>query len=357
MIRRVDQALAGMYAGDAITHDALAMRAALRGAGYRSDIYCDPAHLGPEMRGEAIDFHAHDGGPDDAVIYHCAIASPLNGWYTGLRSRRLIRYHNITPAEHFHGFDNRLATQLAQGRRMLPALAPITELAICDSAFNAAELDEAGFPRTAVLPIVLDFEAFDQPPDAARLAALRADSRRKVLFVGRVVPNKRQEDLIKVHALRLRAGRTPSVLHIVGSYGGAPRYIEHLVALARHLRVADSVHFTGLVSHAELLAHFHGCDLFLCLSEHEGFCVPLVEAMHHRLPIIAYAAGAVPETLGDGGLLVARKHLPAIAELVDIALSDQTLRRRLAEQQAARLRAFAPERVEREFLELIRSLA
>jgi glycosyltransferase involved in cell wall biosynthesis len=352
---RIDQALAGMHAGDAITHDALAMRNALRRAGFASDIFCDPIHLSPEMSGEARDFRRYDGAPRDLVLYHYSIASPLTDWYGGLRSRRLMRYHNITPAEHLRGFNDRMAIQLAMGRQTLPRLAPLTELALCDSTFNAEELDAAGF-RTAVLPIVIDFSAFDQPPDAPRLAELRRDPRRKILFVGRIVPNKRQEDLLKIMAIRRHAGREESLLMIVGSWGGAHRYYDHLMALTAHLGLLDCVRFGGHVSHAELLAHFHAADLFLCLSEHEGFCVPLVEAMHHRLPIIAHAAGAVPETLGDAGLLVRRKHLPAIAELVDLVLRDDALRARIRERQVERVRAFDPSRVERRFVEIVDSL-
>ncbi|MBN1476402.1 glycosyltransferase family 4 protein [Candidatus Sumerlaeota bacterium] len=352
---RVDQALAGMHAGDAITHDALAMRAALRRAGHESDILCDLTHLGPEMRGEARDFRTHRVSERDLVIYHCAIASPLTEWYLGLRCRRLMRYHNITPAEHFLGFNDRTAAQLAQGRRTLPRLAVVTDLALCDSAYNATELDAVGFARTEVLPIVIDFASFDEAPDGARLSALRGDPRPKILFVGRVVPNKRQEDLIKVQAIRQHAARRDSLLFLVGSYGGAQRYLEHLVALRRRLRVEDTVHFTGLIPQADLLAFFRAADLFLCLSEHEGFCVPLIEAMHHRIPIIAFAAGAVPETLGDAGILVREKHLPAIAEMVDIALTDESLRSRIRARQAKRILAFAPERVERRFLEIVES--
>jgi glycosyltransferase involved in cell wall biosynthesis len=267
-----------------------------------------------------------------------------------------MRYHNITPAEHFIGFNDRTAAQLAAGRRMLPRLAEATELAICDSAYNAAELDALGFARTEVLPIVIDFKQFDRAPDPARMEMLQGDIRKKILFVGRVVPNKRQEDLIKLQAILRQAGRVDTALYLVGSYGGALRYVEHLVALVRHFELQDCVHFTGLVSHGELLAHFRTADLFVCLSEHEGFCVPLIEAMHHRIPIIAHAAGAVPETLGNGGLLTRSKHLPALAELVEITLRDESLRASMRDHQIERIRAFTPEHVEHAFLSLIDSL-
>jgi glycosyltransferase involved in cell wall biosynthesis len=345
-----------MHAGDAITHDALAMRAALRRMGFASDILCDPAHLAPEMRGEARDFREHACSAQDLVIYHCAIASPLTEWYLSLRARRLLRYHNITPPEHFAGYSERIAAQLTQGRLLLPRLAEVTELALCDSAYNAAELDAVEFRRTEVLPIVMDFTALDAAASESALADLRSDPRPKILFVGRVVPNKRQEDLLRVLAIRLRAGRREARLSLVGSYGGTLRYVQHLLALVRHLNLEESVHFAGLVSHAELLAHYRAADLFLCLSEHEGFCVPLVEAMHHRIPIIAFAAGAVPETLGDAGLLVRHKNLPAIAELVDVALTDRALRETLRARCAERVRAFAPDAVESKFLEIVGTL-
>jgi len=350
---RIDQALAGMHDGDAITHDALAMRMLLRSLGFQSDIYADPAHIGPEMRSEAIDFRRHEAQSDSIVIYHCAIDSPLTSWYRALTCRRVMRYHNITPAEHFVGFNERTAAQLAQGRRMLPSLAEPTELAICDSAYNASELDAMGFRHTEVLPIVIDFASFDERPDPKRLRELAEAKGKRILFVGRIAPNKRQCDLIRLQALRRRVSRVPAQLYLVGSFGGAPRYMDHLMALRRHLGVEDIVHFTGMVSHADLLAFFKTADLFVCLSEHEGFCVPLVEAMHFGIPIIAHAAGAVPETLGDSGILVQQKTLPALAELVDVALTDEDLRERTVAKQRARLAAFEPERVKRRFLELL----
>lgn len=353
MTPRVDQALAGMHAGDAISHDALAIRAALRRAGFASEIFCDPAHLGPEVRAQAWDFRAWSGGPEDLVIYHHAIASPLVDWFLRLPARRLLRYHNITPAHHLRGVNDTLADQLAQGRAALPRLARVSELAICDSSFNAAELDQLGCPRTAVVPIVIDFGSLGEKPDTATLAALRQDPRRKILFVGRIVPNKRQDDLLRLHALRRALGHAPALLLLVGSWGSTQRYHAHLTMLAEALGLRDSVRFAGHVSNPALLAHYQAADLFVCLSEHEGFCVPLVEAMHHRVPIVALAAGAVPETLGGGGLLVRDRHLPAIAEIVDVALRDETLRAQIRERQAERLRAFEPARVEGQFLALV----
>ncbi len=353
---RIDQAVAGMHGGDAITRDALAIRDALRRAGFESEIFCNVIHRADDMRREGRDPRDHRGGPDDLMIYHFSIASPLTDWFLGLRCRRLVRYHNITPAEHWVGVDDRVALQLRQGRMTLPRLAEVSELAICVSEFNAADLRSAGFERTAVVPIGVDVKQFDRPADAAVLGALRADPRPKILFVGRVVPNKCQEDLVKVMAIHHRVGRREALLNIVGSWGGAPRYHGHLEALVNHLELHDCVRFAGLVSAAALTAHFQAADLFVCLSEHEGFCVPLIEAMHHGIPIIAHASSAVPDTLGDAGILVRDKHLPAIAELIEQVLGDEDLRRGLRERGAARVRAFQPEVVERQFMEVIRPL-
>jgi glycosyltransferase involved in cell wall biosynthesis len=345
-----------MHHGDAITHDAMAIRNALRRAGYASDIFCNPEHLHPGMRREAKDFQTYGGGPSDVMIYHCSIATPLTDWYIGLKARRFLRYHNITPAEHFRGVEDRLAIQLAQGRMELPRIAEATEHAICVSSFNAEDFHAIGFERTSVLPIVMDTAAFDEPPDQALLARLREDHRKKILFVGRIVPNKCPDDLLRVMAVIQRAGRVEAALHVVGSPGSALHYHHRVVAMRDHLELEECAHFAGHVSQAELLAHFHAADLFLCLSEHEGFCVPLIEAMHHGIPIVAHAAGAIPETLGDAGLLVGRKHPPAIAELVEVALTDEALRARLRERGMSRVAAFSPEVVERRFMELVKAL-
>jgi glycosyltransferase involved in cell wall biosynthesis len=233
-------------------------------------------------------------------------------------------YHNITPADWFLGFHPHLAGLCHHGRRELAAFAPRTELGLADSEFNRRELETAGYRRTAVLPIVLDLDGYRRPvsPVARRLYD---DGRVNVLFVGRIIPNKRIEDLVGVFALYQRHVEPRSRLLLVGDYRGHERYYDRLQERVRRLG-ADEVVFTGHVDDDDLRAYYAAGDVFLCLSEHEGYCVPLLEAMAFGLPVIAYDAGAVAETLRGGGILLQEKRPEVVAELVGRVVQDQALR-------------------------------
>ena len=195
----------------------------------------------------------------------------------------MVIYHNITPAHFFLGFHPHLAGLCHHGRRELAAFAARTELALGDSEFNRQELEQAGFARTAVLPIVLDLSLYERPPSPV-VRRLYDDGRTNVLFVGRIIPNKKIDDLVRSFAVFQKWVKPHSRLLLVGDHRGFERYFDRLQELVRELRV-DEVVFTGQVDDDELYAYYRLADVFLCLSEHEGFGVPLQEAMHFGLPV------------------------------------------------------------------------
>jgi glycosyltransferase involved in cell wall biosynthesis len=243
-------------------------------------------------------------------------------------------YHNITPAPFFLGFHPHLAGLCHHGRRELAAFAPRTELALGDSEYNRRELEAAGFHKTGVLPIVLDLGLFDRPASPV-VRRLYDDGRTNILFVGRIIPNKRIEDLVRVFAAYQRWVDPRSRLLLVGDHRGFERYFDRLRELVSELRL-DEVVFTGQVDDDELYAYYRDADVFLCLSEHEGFCVPLQEAMHFGVPVVALDAGAVRETLHGGGVLLSDKRPAEVAELLGRLRQDEGLRREvLATQERA----------------------
>jgi len=349
----IHQLTHGFSAGDAISNDVLGLQRILRSWGCRSDIYSDPAFTEPVMRGLARDyrdFEAEDSA-DAVVIFHFAIGTKLAEWFAGLRTHKIIKYHNITPAKFFGATSPRTARALARGREELRAFAPVPELALGDSAYNERDLIEAGYRRTGVLPVVIDFAALDEPPDPATLAAY-GDNAANVLFVGRVSPNKKFEDLIKAFFYFQKTARLRSRLLLVGAVDAADRYANYLRGLVRELDVRDVV-FARRLTQPALNACYRAASVFLCLSEHEGFCVPLVEAMHFGVPIIASAQAAVAETLGGAGILVQHKDFEAIAELLDLVLTEAQLRARLLAGQRERLRAFQRPAIEHRLRELL----
>jgi glycosyltransferase involved in cell wall biosynthesis len=251
-----------------------------------------------------------------------------------------------------------VAAELALGHRQTGALAPLSTLGIADSTYNERELAEAGFTATSVAPVLVDLEEFDRDVDErerARLEAAKAAGGVDLLFVGRLAPNKAQHDLIKALAVYRRAYDPAARLHLVGGSSSAV-YAAALESYAAALGLEEAVELTGSVSPGVLAAHYRAADAFVCLSEHEGFCVPLLEAMHHRVPIVAFAAAAVPETLGGAGLLLPSKSPSTVASAVHRVLDDALLRRALVTAGTQRLEDFRLDRARARFASLIEGL-
>jgi glycosyltransferase involved in cell wall biosynthesis len=332
--RRVHQLLAALSYGDAISNEALAIQGHLRAAGFKSDIFAEKVH--PRMAHLARPLWEYRGesSPQTVCIFHFSIGSAAGRLAFHSSDPLVAIYHNITPASFFLGFHPHLAGLCHHGRRELAAFASRTELGLGDSEYNRRELEAAGFRRTEVLPIVLDLSLYDRPPSPV-VRRLYDDARTNILFVGRIIPNKKIEDLVRVFAAYQRWVDPRSRLLLVGDHRGFERYFDRLQELVSELRL-DEVVFTGQVDDDELYAYYRVADLFLCLSEHEGFCVPLQEAMHFGVPVVALDAGAVRETLHGGGVLLREKRTDEIAELLGRLLRDDGLQRAvLATQERA----------------------
>jgi glycosyltransferase involved in cell wall biosynthesis len=324
----VHQVLATLGYGDAIGNEVLGIQRALRGAGFSSDIFVETAdpRLEPLTRDyrELIDASERD----NILIHHFSIGSRTSRIAFALPDRMILVYHNITPPEYFVDIHTQLVELCFKGRRELRAYVRRVDLALGDSEYNRQELESLGFPATGVLPVVPDFSHLDVEPQHA-VAGQFDDEWTNILFVGRIIPNKRIEDVIRwFHAYKVTSNPR-SRLVIVGSYGGFDTYVAMLQQLVATLRATD-VHMVGQVSNEELTAYYDVADLFLCASEHEGFCVPLVEAFYKRIPVVAFPSTAVPSTLDGGGVLLASRdpdHVAAVIEAVtaDFALQDRVL--------------------------------
>jgi glycosyltransferase involved in cell wall biosynthesis len=322
--RRVPQLLAALSYGDAIGNEALAIQAHLRRAGFESDIFAERVHPRMARVARPLWDYRQVSGPDTVCLFHFSIGSAAERLIHGAPDRVVVVYHNITPAEHFLGFHHHLTRLCHHGRRELRAFAARAELALGDSEYNRRELEAAGYARTGVLPIVLDVSAYGERPSPV-VGRLFGDGRRNVLFVGRIIPNKRVDDVVRCFALYQRHLEPASRLLLVGDHRGHERYYARLLELVDALRVRDVV-FTGHVDQDELVAYYRIADAFLCLSEHEGYCVPPLEAMLLGVPVIAYDAGAVRDTLRGGGVLLAEKRPELVAELLAAVTGDAAFR-------------------------------
>jgi len=342
---RIDQWVPALHRGDAIGDSARRMRDAFRAWGHQADVY--GLELDDDLEGDGRPFAQwRAGGPDDVVILHYALPSPLSAALESHRGRRVLLHHNITPPEFFVGHDPELARICAIGQREFRRLAPHVDLGLADSEFNRRELEEAGFARTGVLPIYLDFGRYRERPNPV-LRRMLDDGRTNLLFVGRVTPNKRQEDLVRL-ASYWRRFISPDVrLLLVGKLPRRRAYYDALQSFFYEEGFTPAeVVFTGHVDHAELLACYAEADVFISMSAHEGFGVPLVEAMLMDVPVLAYRAGAVPDTLGGAGVQFVEKRVDEVAEMARRLATDAALRDAVLAGQRARLQAFAPETVE-----------
>ena len=317
---RIHQVLATLGYGDAIGHEVLGIQAVLRRQGYESEIFVESAdyRLEPLTRDyrELVDF-SH---PDNLLIHHFSLGSKASRTAFALPDRMALIYHNITPPEYFVGVHRTLARQCFGGRRELRAYADRSDLALGDSEFNRQDLEQLGFPRTAVLPVVPGFAHLELPPDGL-VADQFDDAWTNIVFVGRVIANKKIEDLIRFFHAYHTAYNPRSRLLIVGAHGGFERYLASLNQLTASLGLHD-VHFVGHVTDQALVAYYQIADLFLCASEHEGFCVPIVESFYMEVPVIAYAATAVPATMDGAGVLYDDKDPVHVAALIDAVVSN-----------------------------------
>lgn len=336
----VHQVLATLGYGDAIGHEVLGIQRVLRGAGYESEIFVETAddRLEPLTRDyrELVDFSR----AGNLLLHHFSLGSKASRTAFALPDRMALIYHNITPPEYFVGVHRRLARQCFRGRRELRAYADRCDLALGDSEFNRLDLEALGFSRTAVLPVVPDFSHLDVEPNWM-VARDFDDEWTNVFFVGRVVANKRIDNLIRFFHAYHTAFNPRSRLLIVGAYTGFERYLESLHHLAATLG-ASHVHFIGHVSNEELAAFYEIADLFLCASEHEGFCVPIVEAFYKQVPVLALAATAVPATMDGAGVLFEGASPLHVAALMDAVISSVDLQDRIVAGQldaVARFRA------------------
>jgi glycosyltransferase involved in cell wall biosynthesis len=331
----VHQVLATLGYGDAIGHEVLGIQRVLRAAGYESDIFVETAD--PRLEDLTRDFRelVEASHRDNILIHHFSIGSKASRIAYALPDRMALVYHNITPPEYFVDIHRLLVRLCYHGRRELGAYVNRCDLALGDSEVNRLELAELGFPVTGVLPVVPGFSHLDGPPNDL-VARQFDDDWTNVLFVGRVIPNKRIENLIRFFAAYKSRYNPRARLLIVGSYSGFERYLTMLHQLVARLGVPD-VHVTGHVSNEELAAYYDVADVFLCASEHEGFCVPIVEAFYKRIPVLALARTAVPATMDGAGVLYEQPDPADVATLLDIVVGDAALQERILSGQDAAL--------------------
>ncbi|MCA1626626.1 MAG: glycosyltransferase, partial [Acidobacteria bacterium] len=346
----VHQLLPDFVYGDAISNEAVSLRSLLRAAGYESHIFAK--RVEPRVAHEARLLDESQPKARDGLLYHHSIGSEVTTHAVEHPGPKCLIYHNVTPAEFFAPYRPGFAWMLETGRAQLPRLARHFPVSVGDSAFNAAELAACGFRDPGVLPIVVDPSKWNIRADEELMNRLQ-DGKTNLLFVGRIAPNKRQDELVKAFAHYLVLDSNARLI-LAGDGRDSDPYYQHLRQTIAQLDLTARVIVTGQLSDAELLAYYRTARLYWSLSEHEGFGVPLVEAMWFDVPVLAYRSTAVPATLGDAGVMFTSKNdLRQIAALANLLAQNSDVRRQTLAAQASRRLKFTPEAVQSSLSQLL----
>jgi len=352
----VNQWVPAAHTGDAIGDSARRVRDLLRHLGHESELYA--LTIDDALTDDVRPFADPGAGRGDLTIFHYALPSPMTEAFATLKSGRVLQYHNVTPAAYFAPYDPALFRLASLGRRELATLVGRVDVALGDSEYNRQELEALGFARTGVCPIAVDTRRVTQRTHRPALERMLDDGLVNFLFVGRIAPNKKIEDHIKLAEAFKRYVDAYYRFIFVGRYDVVPRYYSTIRALMSEFRLLnDRFIFTGPVPDEELAVYYQHAAVYISLSEHEGFCVPLVEAMAADVPVLAYAAAAVPDTLGGAGVQFAPKDLEFAAELLGSLAFDDDLRAAVIAGQRRRLADFGDARISRDLAALVQSLS
>lgn len=348
---RIHQITPSIAYGDAISNHIFEMDARFRQWGYEAHIFVQfPGPIRENGR-SILNYKAlekHLSNHDDLFIYHYGVYHPGIELFQKAQGKKILVYHNITPSQYFVGWDGRNEDICNIARTYLECLSDC-DFALGDSDYNRRELVEVGFDesKTAVLPIFLTLNTFETLPfDNNLVHTLQQNNKVNWLTVGRVVPNKAIENVIRIFYVYQSCLNPNAHLYIVGACHIAS-YKQALEALIDKLGLREHITFAGKVTNAQLKTYYSHCDLYIAASHHEGFCVPLIESMYFNLPILAHDATAIPETLDDAGVLYANLGYEEVAAMAHLILSNPELKQQILLAQQNRLQAFAPELVEK----------
>jgi len=348
----VNQWVPAAHVGDAVGDNARAVRAVIRRQGHQSDIFA--LSIDDALAGDVRPWDQPEARQGDVTILHYALPSPMSAALATLPGARVLCYHNVTPPSFFVPYDAGLVGLTARGRSELATLVGRVDLALGVSDYNRRELEALGFDPTGVMPLLVDTDRFRSAEPVPALERMLQDGLVNILFVGRIAPNKRIEDHIRLAEHYKRYVDVYYRFIFVGRYDAVPRYYDAVRGLiAEYRMLSDRFWFPGPATNAELGAYYRNAHAYVSLSEHEGFCAPLVEAMTMDVPVLAYGAAAVPETLGGAGVCFTPKDLEWAAEWLGALVYDRPLRDRVIDGQRHRARAFAREAVAPRILEAL----
>ncbi len=349
----IHQFHSGSAFGDAVTNSLLYTKKILNDLGFESNIYCE--HVAPELSNEILHYSKLKSNENNILLLHHSMGHDLDELILSLKEKIVLVYHNITPAEFFPK-ESPFHHYSIKGREQLEMFKKISVGAIGDSELNVDELLGVGFNRekSKVIPLLIDYDKIINHKWNYRLFDENAKLF-NILFVGRVTENKGQIELIKMFKIFLELYKMPAKLYLVGGTSG-DGYEQEIRELIASYSLENEVVLTGKVSYEDLYAYYHLADAFVCLSEHEGFGVPLIEAITFDVPVIAYDSSNIKNTLGGGGVLFKEKNLEYIAGFLSLLANNRALRREIIKTQRGNLLKFQYDNIKYELASLLNEL-
>lgn len=349
--------------GDAVSNDVIGMHNVLTKQGYNVKLFAEAWSIASPSVHHLKDVKSFLKKKHDILIYHFSV-----GWDVGLNllrelnCKKIIKYHNVTPPEFYEDINQDYTSVCRSGREQLQSVAALHDvnLYLSDSEYNANELHSLGVQKEKSLVIAPFHHIDDLQYINADITTLDkyTDKIINILMVGRIAPNKGHAALIDAFYIYHTNYNRDSRLLIVGKEDERLQiYNDFIHQKVQDLSLQESVVFTGGVSAEALKAYYLVSHIFMTTSEHEGFCVPLVEAMAMKIPIVAYGSTAIPYTVGKAGLVWDKPDPYLLAGSVDCIARDEFVSASLGEMGWRRYKEiFTNEQIETKFIEVIKSL-
>ncbi len=349
---RIIQITSVLWTGDGIGLAVLDLDKIIKARNIATHIYADK--IDPRFSPELVSpVSRYECKSDDIVILHVGGASRLNEWVKSLSCRKIMLYHNITPPSFFEKYNKKAADYCRLGLEQVASLNKTFDMVLAVSGFNKKDLKAMDYTcKINILPTLVPLDDYTKTPSSAFLKKYDDDFT-NIMFLGRIVPNKKHQDVIAAFSEYQKKYNPKSRLFLAGNPNDFEGYDEQLKEYVRLIGTKNVI-FTGHTKFDEILACYTLADLFLCMSEHEGFCVPLIEAMVFNVPIVAYASTAIPDTLGKSGFLLKEKNPALTASVMNKILTDSTLQETIIKNQQERLSDFTREKIASMFWEYMK---
>lgn len=328
--------------GDGVSNDAINIHLQLDKEGIENQIYSKYHHPTVSEYCELLDMYQPKR--DDVILYHFSGKSEIMEKVLGYGRKTVLRYHNVTPPHFFKNQNDKLAHGCQEGINQVLENIHRFDFYLADSDYNGSDLISYGADPTRVetLPIFMNLDGLREVKTEPQIVA-EMKQHHSILFVGRIAPNKCIEDILDVFEQYHLFYDHDACLYLVGNKQQNPYYTEQLEQKMDQLWCSDHVLMTDKVDDDILYSYYTGADAFICMSEHEGFCIPLLEAMTFQIPVMAFDAGAVSKTMGNSGILLRRKNVPYVAALLDKVVTNRYLRYRVLQAQNEHILEFSGE--------------